>query len=250
MSFLLRPGRLSVRSDVVTHYLVDSKANFIKLDFGNLLGKTSQSPKEKKKVLEVARILDEGLAVYPTLAKDPWHRFSLPDKYQFIVSLEFSGWNPPPSKRRMVGDFFYLKLVSFERETHYITAFSRGFYLNKISEEGFDPSANSDPYFSLLDLIAHVSPHFKKIYEANLFESIPVDLVDIPIPPHAEPPRWIRSLDEIDDHEYDAFRAGEDIYDAFRSGNQRNPTVTQNSGTGMRRCKTTRKSRLKISMIS
>jgi hypothetical protein len=111
--------------------------------------------------MDVNRVLGEGLAVYPSLAKDPWHRFSVPEKNYFIVSLEFSGWNPPPSKRRMVGDFFYLKLVTVEKETHFITAFSRGFYINKITDDSFDPSAASDPYFSLLDLIASVSPHFK-----------------------------------------------------------------------------------------
>jgi hypothetical protein len=54
-----------------------------------------------------------------------------------------------------------------------------------------------------------------------MFESIGVDLVDIPMPRHSEPIRWLKSLDEIDDHEFDAFRAGEDLYDNFKSSTQR-----------------------------
>lgn len=79
----------------------------------------------------------------------------------YIQSLEFSGWNPPPLKRKMVGDYFYLKLVTYEKETFYITAFCKGFYLNRTTDQVFDPSASSDPFFSILDLIGSVSPHFK-----------------------------------------------------------------------------------------
>lgn len=169
----------------------------------------------------MGKILNDGIINYPIIAKDPWHRFCLPERNLFIDSLEFSGWNPPPSKRRMMGDFFYLKLVTFEKVTHYITSFSRGFYLNKISDSAFDPSANSEPFFSLLELISSVSEHFKKIYDGNLFESVNVDIIDIPVPPHSEPVRWLRSLDEVDDHSFDSFRAGEDLYNNYRNGNAR-----------------------------
>jgi len=168
-------------------------------------------------------VLSEGISSYPTIAKDPWHKFALPEKNTFIESLEFSGWNPPPSKRRMVGDFFYLKLVTFEAQAFHITAFSRGFYLNNIADGVFDPSANSEPFFSLLELIATVSPHFKSLYEGNLFESVNVDIVDIPVPPHSEPTRWLKSFDEVDDHVFDQYRAAEDLYNNYRNGNARRP---------------------------
>jgi hypothetical protein len=115
----------------------------------------------QKKILDITRAISEGMALYPSLAKDPWHRFSITEKNPFVDSLEFSGWNPPPKKRKMVGDYFYLKLVTYEKTVHFITAFCKGFYLNKSTDQLFDPSAASESFFSLLDLIASVSPHFK-----------------------------------------------------------------------------------------
>jgi hypothetical protein len=40
--------------------------------------------------------------------------------------------------------------------------------------------------------------------------------VDIPVHPAYQPIRWLRSLDEIDDHTFDQFSAIEDIYDSFK----------------------------------
>lgn len=40
--------------------------------------------------------------------------------------------------------------------------------------------------------------------------------MDIPVHPAYQPIRWLRSLDEIDDHAFDQFAAIEDIYDSFK----------------------------------
>jgi hypothetical protein len=137
------------------------KSHSTKLQFGNILGKKKSGPKEKKKNIEIMKVLNEGIMCYPSVTKDPWHRFTVKDKNIYIGSLEFSCWNPPPSKRKAKGDFFYLKLVTYEQEIFHLTAFSRGFFINKISDQVFDPSSNSEPFFSILDLIASKSPHFK-----------------------------------------------------------------------------------------
>lgn len=43
-----------------------------------------------------------------------------------------------------------------------------------------------------------------------------VDIIDIPVHPAYQPIRWLRSLDEIDDHAFDQFAAIEEIYDSFK----------------------------------
>jgi hypothetical protein len=147
---------------------VESKANFIKLDFGNLLGKAAPGHKEKK-VFDLFTKENPGHnsgnqrrhGPVPLSCKGSLAQVFDNREESLRRLLEFSGWNPPPKKRKMVGDYFYLKLVTYEKTVHFITAFCKGFYLNKSTDQLFDPSAASESFFSLLDLIASVSPHFK-----------------------------------------------------------------------------------------
>jgi protein TIF31 len=45
--------------------------------------------------------------------------------------LCYSGWNPPPSQRQMMGDLFYLDVGTLEEQSFCVTAWAKGFFINK-----------------------------------------------------------------------------------------------------------------------
>jgi hypothetical protein len=74
-----------------------------------------------------------------------------------------------------------------------------------------------------------------------LFESVSIDIMDLPISSSLEPQRWLKSMDEVEDHVPNHFRASEDMYNNFGHVNARKSLVTKNSETGTRRYKTAKK---------
>lgn len=50
---------------------------------------------------------------------------------QCVKVLTTSGWNPPPGYRKMHGDLMYLYAVTLEDKHFYITACTKGFFLNQ-----------------------------------------------------------------------------------------------------------------------
>lgn len=80
--------------------------------------------------------------------------------------LTASGWNPPPGLRKLRGDLMYLYVVTLEEKRIHVTSSSRGFYVNQSTDEVFNPKpANPKLIFhSLVDLLAHLSPAFKRNY--------------------------------------------------------------------------------------
>ncbi len=84
----------------------------------------------------------------------------LDNKCRIDCKISFGGFNPPPMRRKLLGDLAYLEvtLPGSDGSVH-ITAISAGFYVNKTSdtesEKKFDPSPASNPCFSheLLDCI-------------------------------------------------------------------------------------------------
>ena len=48
-----------------------------------------------------------------------------------LKQLTFSGWNPPPGKRKMNGDLMYLHIITAEDKRFHLTASTRGFYVNQ-----------------------------------------------------------------------------------------------------------------------
>lgn len=50
---------------------------------------------------------------------------------QCVKVLTTSGWNPPPGYRKMHGDLLYLYVVTLEDKHFYITACTKGFFLNQ-----------------------------------------------------------------------------------------------------------------------
>ncbi|EME50156.1 hypothetical protein DOTSEDRAFT_68875 [Dothistroma septosporum NZE10] len=92
-----------------------------------------------------------------------------------VKSISLSVWNPPPYNLRMRGHLLYLQVVTNEGEQHYITAHVSGFYVNKSTNNKFDPAPRTSPKsaseHSLINLLAKISPSFdasfKRLQEYN-----------------------------------------------------------------------------------
>ncbi|XP_022252405.1 clustered mitochondria protein homolog [Limulus polyphemus] len=83
---------------------------------------------------------------------------------QALKVLMISGWNPPPGIRKLHGDLLYLYVVTLEEKRVYITASTRGFYVNQTTEEELNtkPANPKHVYHSLIDLLGQISPAFKR----------------------------------------------------------------------------------------
>lgn len=81
-----------------------------------------------------------------------------------VKVLTTSAWNPPPGPRKLHGDLMYLYVITMEDKRFHITACPRGFYINQSTEEVFNPKPDSPSHLchSLIDLLAYVSPTFKR----------------------------------------------------------------------------------------
>lgn len=81
-----------------------------------------------------------------------------------VKSISLSVWNPPPYNLRDRGHLLYLQVVTNEGEQHYITSHVSGFYVNKSTNNKFDPAPRSSPKsaseHSLINLLAKISPSF------------------------------------------------------------------------------------------
>lgn len=81
-----------------------------------------------------------------------------------IKNLCLSAWNPPPHHLRMRGHLLYLQVTTNEGEQHYITSHVSGFYVNKSTNNKFDPtprsSTKSHSAHSLITLLGLLSTSF------------------------------------------------------------------------------------------
>ncbi|KAI7160754.1 putative eukaryotic translation initiation factor 3 subunit CLU1/TIF31 [Hortaea werneckii] len=92
-----------------------------------------------------------------------------------VKAISLSAWNPPPYNLRMRGHLLYLQVTTLEGEQHYITAHVSGFYVNKSTNNKFDPSPRTSPKafhaHSLISLLGQLSkefdPAFRKLQEYN-----------------------------------------------------------------------------------
>ncbi|XP_063058473.1 clustered mitochondria protein homolog [Engraulis encrasicolus] len=89
---------------------------------------------------------------------------------EFLRALTMSNWNPPPGNRKMHGDLMYLSVVTMEERHFSITASVRGFYLNQSTSYSFNPKPSNPSVLShdLVDLLSHISPSFRKSFNALL----------------------------------------------------------------------------------
>lgn len=81
-----------------------------------------------------------------------------------VKSLSLSPWNPPPYNLRNRGHLLYLQVTTNEGEQYAITSHVSGFYVNRSTNQKFDPAPKTSPKayaaHSLISLIAQISPSF------------------------------------------------------------------------------------------
>ncbi|KAM9393900.1 clustered mitochondria protein homolog isoform 2-T2 [Pholidichthys leucotaenia] len=83
-----------------------------------------------------------------------------------LKDLSLSCWNPPPGYRKLQGDFMYITVVTNEGRRCDITSCPKGFFLNRSTEDVFDPRpVQSSPVcHCFTDLLSHISPVFKQTF--------------------------------------------------------------------------------------
>lgn len=152
---------------------------------------------------------DSGITTEEVIKVEPAQlsSFYRPGKSSRIDCLKrfcISGWNPPPSNRRLMGDLLYFEVTTLENRSFHITGAVQGFFINSSTTNNFNPTSSSDKTFHVLyDLFKEISPGFTKNIESILelgaqkhpFESYPLPL---PITP------WVGRKEK---HNYDLSRA-------------------------------------------
>ncbi|KAM7194980.1 Clustered mitochondria domain containing protein [Naviculisporaceae sp. PSN 640] len=80
-----------------------------------------------------------------------------------VKAIGLSAWNPPPAHLRQRGHLLYLTASTLDGDFH-ITAHVGGFFVNKCTNQNFDPfpksSAGKQSAHSLLSLLEEISPKF------------------------------------------------------------------------------------------
>ncbi|XP_062238065.1 clustered mitochondria protein homolog isoform X1 [Platichthys flesus] len=89
---------------------------------------------------------------------------SQPEAPSYLKDLCLSCWNPPPGHRKLQGDFLYISVVTMEGKRCDITSCPKGFFLNRSTEDVFDPrpAQSTAVYHCFTELLCHISPAFKK----------------------------------------------------------------------------------------
>jgi len=131
-----------------------------------------------------------------------------------IKSLSLSAWNPPPYHLRMRGHLLYLQVTTKEGEQHYITSNVSGFYVNKSTNQKFDPTPKTSPMsssaHSLISLLEQISPmfdaEFRKLQEYN-GQRDPLASYQLSNSIPAAP--WLVSKDSVKEHQADLTRSQE-----------------------------------------
>ncbi|XXG96543.1 hypothetical protein Hte_002827 [Hypoxylon texense] len=89
-----------------------------------------------------------------------------------VKSIALSPWNPPPYHFRQKGHLLYLLVTTNEGDQHQITSHVGGFYVNKSSNNKFDPLPRAAPKsysaHSLFSLLGLISPSFSESFEQLL----------------------------------------------------------------------------------
>ncbi|KAK5664293.1 hypothetical protein OQA88_511 [Cercophora sp. LCS_1] len=86
-----------------------------------------------------------------------------------VKSISLSPWNPPTPQYRQRGHLLYLIVSTNEGEQFQITSHVGGFYVNKCSNQKFDPEKKTSPRQfearSLFTLLGMISASFEKNYQ-------------------------------------------------------------------------------------
>uniref|UniRef100_A0A7E4ZV61 Capsid protein n=1 Tax=Panagrellus redivivus TaxID=6233 RepID=A0A7E4ZV61_PANRE len=82
--------------------------------------------------------------------------------------LSYSSFNPPLPRDYNAGHLAYLHLITLEGAHHSITCSTKGFYINKIKGDHFDPEIHPKHpkiYSNLINLMSDLSPAFPPIFQ-------------------------------------------------------------------------------------
>jgi protein TIF31 len=104
-----------------------------------------------------------------------------------LQKISFSGWNPAPSNRKLLGDLFYLDITTLEGKSVTVTAWANGFFVNGCTATQFNPEPAAVSYEShaLVDLLNSLSPQFKTNYEQllkKMTDRHPFEMMPVPFP--------------------------------------------------------------------
>eukprot|EP01116_Phalansterium_solitarium_P017380 TRINITY_DN4264_c0_g2_i2.p1 TRINITY_DN4264_c0_g2~~TRINITY_DN4264_c0_g2_i2.p1 ORF type:complete len:530 (+),score=225.00 TRINITY_DN4264_c0_g2_i2:119-1708(+) len=89
-------------------------------------------------------------------------------KPTIVKRIVYSGWNPPPPRRRLLGDLVYLDVDLVDGPVLSVTGTVGGFYVNRCGNGGgktFDPlpaKPDQAPFHTLVELISKFSAVFKE----------------------------------------------------------------------------------------
>jgi protein TIF31 len=87
-----------------------------------------------------------------------------------VKTLSLSAWNPAPYHLRQKGHLMYLLLTTLEGEQFHITSHVSGFFVNRSTNNKFDPFPRTTPKphaaHSLLTLLADISPSFTAAFRS------------------------------------------------------------------------------------
>ncbi|XP_023149940.2 clustered mitochondria protein homolog [Amphiprion ocellaris] len=109
---------------------------------------------------------------------------SQPEAPRHLRDLSLSCWNPPPGHRKLQGDFLYITVVTIEGKRYDITSCPKGFFLNRSTEDVFDPrpAQSSSVFHCFTDLLCHISPAFRQTFNTlkNRPQQTPVEMIPTP----------------------------------------------------------------------
>jgi protein TIF31 len=198
------PRQLSVPRDQEMRVATENLQDFFYLSCGEdpaVYRSSSSSPaaaaappskskkKKKAKTADSVTVVDgeTTLATVAAVTEEEWTKQQavrineLEERMKVPCTITYSGFHPPPSFRKLVGDVAYLeaRLPSTNggiATTVFLTATTTGFYVNQCKSTGesqapiFDPTPASEACFShaLLDCLLQASPLVQTAWETSI----------------------------------------------------------------------------------
>jgi protein TIF31 len=134
------------------------------------------------------------------------------EQVKCVRSLNYSGFNPPPANRRLMGDFYYIDFVPLDTDlaSVVVCANTRGFYVTQSKQGRFNPTAASKPCHAttLSACLSLYSAKFKKTFEEALEQhhrQASQEYGAVAFPPNA----WVGKTPKA--HEFDLGRSEQDL---------------------------------------
>jgi protein TIF31 len=152
-------------------YNEESRLNFLepRKENGSKSSKRKKKGKDKvEKAGEESQETEDEVPIEHTVTELIPKLNAVEEKTRVPCTIKYSGFHPPPSHRKLMGDIAYLEVMVPEAsEPIHITAIHTGFYVNRSSlgsKAKFDPSPAPNPCFSheLLDCLLQSSESLRK----------------------------------------------------------------------------------------